>query len=256
MDGSTTLKRDPSTARRWPQRLLVLTAVPVAVGVLAATAASSGPETRRLSSQAVLGAGAPTSAQPGTVTVRTNQVRAPVVVQLAPKTPKQPAPGLPVSPRVPASRTVRRTPAAVPSTTTPQQRLAAAVARIPRYRAGEATWVLTDQYGSWGTADWYTARVYVSPSVPANRIFDVVTHEWSHLLTVQVYGGNVDAAVTAMNRWFGGSNLDGAERAADCMARQLGAAWTHYSNCQDPHWQQGAQILLARRQLPRTSPGG
>jgi hypothetical protein len=52
-----------------------------------------------------------------------------------------------------------------------------------------------------------------------------------------------------MNSWFGGSGLTGPERAADCMARQLGAQWTHYTSCQDAHWQAGARMLLNGRPL-------
>jgi hypothetical protein len=140
---------------------------------------------------------------------------------------------------------VRAAPAPV---VTPQQRLDAAVARIPGYTG--ATWVLTTSYGSWGTADWYHGRVYVSPLVPASRLYDVVAHEWSHLLSVKAYGGDVDAAMAAMDRWYGGTGLVGAERAADCMAKRLGATWTHYTACTDAHWQDGARILVAGRQLP------
>lgn len=131
-----------------------------------------------------------------------------------------------------------------------QQRMEQAVARIPGYHRGAASWVLSNAYGSWGTADWYHDRVYISPRVPASRIYDVVSHEWAHLQSVRAYAGNVTAATTAMNRWFGGSNLVGAERAADCMARQLGARWTNYTTCADGHGQQGARLLLRGQPLP------
>lgn len=134
-------------------------------------------------------------------------------------------------------------------TRSPQQRMDLAVARIPGYHTGDARWELNDSYGSWGTADWYHNRVYISPRVPGRRIYDVVSHEWSHLLSVRVYGGDVNAAVSAMNAWFGGSDLVGAERAADCMAKQLGAQWTHYTPCETARWQQGARDLLAGRRL-------
>jgi len=64
--------------------------------------------------------------------------------------------------------------------------------------------------------------------VPDSKVYDVVLHEWSHLLTVHAYGGNVDAAVAATTVFFGGRGLMGSEYAADCMARVLGAHWTNY----------------------------
>lgn len=162
----------------------------------------------------------------------------------------------PASRRTTAPAPVRRVaaPPAVTGHTSPalttQQRMDQAVGRIPGYRVGAASWVLSTQYGSWGTADWYHDRVYVSPGVPAARMYDVVSHEWSHLLSVRDYAGNVDAATAAMNRWFGGTDLVGAERAADCMAKQLGAVWTHYTSCSDTHWQDGARLLLSGNPLP------
>lgn len=178
-----------------------------------------------------------------------------VVVHLtSPKAAARPAPARKAS--SPARRTLRPPPrrAAVRSAAvrlpplTARQRLDRAVARIPSYPGG-ASWILTTQYGSWGTADWYHDRVYISPTVPSARIYDVVAHEWSHLLSVRGYGGDVDTAVAAMNRWYGGSGLTGAERAADCMARHLGARWTRYTSCQDAHWQDGARRLIAGRPL-------
>lgn len=131
----------------------------------------------------------------------------------------------------------------------PQQRMMQAVGRIPGSQAETAHWVLSSSYGHWGTADWYNNTVYVSPSVPSARMYDVVVHEWSHLLSVRDYAGNVDAATAAMNGWFGGSDLVGAERAADCMALQLGASWTHYTSCNDAHWRAGAARLVAGQQV-------
>lgn len=129
----------------------------------------------------------------------------------------------------------------------PQQLLADAVARIPGHP--KTVWVLTRDYGSWGTADWYHDIVYISPDVPAKRMYDVVIHEYSHLLSVAAYGGNVDVAMSAMNGYFGGSGLAGAERAADCMALVQGATWTHYTTCSDNHWRDGARKLVAGQQL-------
>jgi hypothetical protein len=127
--------------------------------------------------------------------------------------------------------------------------LNAAIARIPTYHPGASRWVVSGRYGHWGTADWYHDTLYISPTVPADRVYDVVVHEWSHELTVLDYHGNVDAAVKAMNRYFGGQGLTGAERAADCMAVLQGASWTHYTSCTDRRWREGAATLLRGRAL-------
>jgi hypothetical protein len=132
---------------------------------------------------------------------------------------------------------------------TPRQRLDAAVARIPGYRTAEVTWLLQANDGHWGTADWYRDVIWISPRVPSGRVYDVVVHEWSHIKSVRVYGGDVNLAVSEMNRYFGGSGLIGAERAADCMARLDGARWTHYTSCDDSRWRAGAAQLLAGRRL-------
>jgi len=124
-----------------------------------------------------------------------------------------------------------------------------AIARIPTYHPGASRWVVSGRYGHWGTADWYHDTLYISPTVPADRLYDVVVHEWSHELTVLDYHGNVDAAVKAMNRYFGGQGLTGAERAADCMAVLQGASWTHYTSCTDRRWRSGAAKLLRGRVL-------
>jgi hypothetical protein len=127
--------------------------------------------------------------------------------------------------------------------------LASSVAHIPGYEQGAATWVVSDKYGSWGTADWYRGVVYISPRVPVERLYDVSVHEWSHLLSVRAYGGDVDAATSAMNAFFGGSGLVGAERAADCMALVMGAHWTHYTACKDSGWRAGATRLTKGERL-------
>jgi roadblock/LC7 domain-containing protein len=126
--------------------------------------------------------------------------------------------------------------------------LNSAIARIPSYRGG-TIWRVSRKYGSWGTADWYHDTIYVSPSVPSNRLYDVAAHEWSHELSVLDYAGDVDAAVAAMNATFGGSGLTGAERAADCMAILQGATWTHYTSCHDSNWRHAAATLIAGRRL-------
>jgi hypothetical protein len=127
--------------------------------------------------------------------------------------------------------------------------LNAVIADIPTYRAGATDWVVSSKFDFWATADWYRNVIYVNPSVPVDRLFDVVVHEWSHLLSVQAYDGNVRRAKRAMNRWFGGHRLVGAERAADCMARVQGATWTYYTACNKHHWRKGARRLVNGRRL-------
>jgi hypothetical protein len=80
-------------------------------------------------------------------------------------------------------------------------------------------------------------------------MYSVVAHEWGHVLSVKPYLPDAMAGVNAMNAWFGGSGLTGAERAADCIARLLGATWTNYTPCTDAHWRDGARKLLAHQAL-------
>jgi len=124
-----------------------------------------------------------------------------------------------------------------------------AVARIPTYRAGTVRWVVSRAYAFWGTADWYHGVLYVSPDVPRSKLYDVAVHEWSHELSVLDYAGDVAAATHAMNSWFGGTGLVGAERAADCMSILQGATWTHYTTCTNAHWRAGARLLVTGQQL-------
>ena len=136
-----------------------------------------------------------------------------------------------------------------PSGPTGWAQLDSAIARIPSYRAHSARWVVSSRYGHWGTADWYHDTLYIEPTVPSAYLYDVAVHEWSHELSVIDYNGNVAVAVAAMNRYFGGSGLIGAERAADCMAILQGARWTHYTMCTNTYWRAGAAVLLRRHQL-------
>src|SRR3954470_11753094 len=136
-----------------------------------------------------------------------------------------------------------------PSGPTSWAALNTAIARIPTYHSGTSRWIISGRYGHWGTTDWYHDTLYISPTVPADRLYDVAVHEWSHELSVLDYHGDVDAAVKAMTRYFGGSGLTGAERAADCMARLQGAGWTHYTSCTDRRWRSGAAKLLRGRVL-------
>lgn len=161
-----------------------------------------------------------------------------------------PAPRTPARPKVRTKKAARTQAAAkrhtargVPAGTA----LSRAVARIPGYSGHRPTrWVLTSRYGHWGATDLASGTVYISPAVPANRLDDVVRHEWAHVLTIRVYG-SAAATISGLDAYFGGSGMTGVERAADCMARQLGASWTNYTSCSVAAWQRGATRLLQGR---------
>jgi hypothetical protein len=121
--------------------------------------------------------------------------------------------------------------------------------QIPGALDPTITWHVSRRFDSWGVADWYNDTVYISPDVPRRRVADVVRHEYAHILSVRAYGGRVDEAVKAMNTYFGGAGLAGAERAADCMSRLLGARWTHYTACPAERWRSGARRLMQQRRL-------
>jgi hypothetical protein len=83
-------------------------------------------------------------------------------------------------------------------------------------------------------------------------VSSVVRHEYAHVVSMRAYGGDVAAAVAVMNRSFGGPSprgLGGAERAADCMAKALGASWSGYTTCLSPSWRASAARLLSGRPL-------
>jgi hypothetical protein len=144
-----------------------------------------------------------------------------------------------VAARVAAAPRVPSSPAARTGSRTTITVLRYDVGRIPGYRSRKpARWVISNRYpGTWGVTDWYHDTIYISPSVPTGYLPSVVRHEWSHELSVRAYGGDVAAAVRAMNRVFGGggsTGIRGAEYAADCMAVEIGATWTHYTTCDRP----------------------
>ena len=151
--------------------------------------------------------------------------------------------------RAPASKKQTTTKLTAPATFVPGptkwSALNAAIARIPSYHAGGARWIVKDT-GWWGTADWYADTIYISPSVPDSKLYDVAVHEWSHLLSVRAYD-DVHAAAVAMRAFFGGSN--GPEAAADCMAKLQGANYLHYTQCNNATWIAGAKLLLAGKRL-------
>jgi hypothetical protein len=155
----------------------------------------------------------------------------------------------PAGPSRPAAQPVKHVATPYVSGPTRWSALNAAIEAIPTYRSGAARWVVSTKYDFWGTADWYHDVLYVDPSVPTEKLYDVAVHEWSHELSVLDYGGDVAAATRAMNATFGGRGLTGAERAADCMAILQGAGWTHYTTCADAGWRAAAARLVAGKRL-------
>ncbi|MEP7035850.1 MAG: hypothetical protein ABI934_09695 [Actinomycetota bacterium] len=125
-----------------------------------------------------------------------------------------------------------------------------AIARIPGYRNGVATWVVTGRYGHWGATDLANGTIYIAPNVPSSRLYAVAAHEYGHALVLSNYGGRQQSADLALSRWFGGGTSGARERAADCMAIAQGATWTSYTTCENQRWRQAALILLAGRRLP------
>ncbi|HEU0103539.1 MAG TPA: hypothetical protein VFR07_14565 [Mycobacteriales bacterium] len=125
-----------------------------------------------------------------------------------------------------------------------------AIARIPGYAdKAPTTWRASGRSGHLGSTLLPAEVVSISPAVPPALIDAVVRHEWSHVLQFRVYGGDTAAMVAALDAAFDGSGPPGVENAADCMARQLGATWTHYTDCRDPRWQAAATRLLAGQRL-------
>ena len=126
------------------------------------------------------------------------------------------------------------------------------IATIPTYDGDGVRWVLKDSRGSWARAEWYRDRIVVSRGVPPTYLYSVVVHEWSHLLSVHDYDGDVAAAVRAMNHTFGGkgkTGIRGAEYAADCMALLQGATYTHYTPCKRASWHTAARRLIRGKRL-------
>lgn len=243
--------------------VLIAACIALTVAAGSAAAATMPVEPYAPAARAVERVAAPVVAPPPAVAVPAAEALPVVPPPSAPSTPAvqpakpsakaaapKPAPAKPApAPPAPAPVPEPAPPpvAAGPAGPTSWPELNAAISRIAGYD-GSVTWVVSNEYGQWGTADWYRDRIYIAPDVPHNRLDDVVVHEWSHLLSVRPYA-DVHAAVEAMNQWFGGSDLTGAELAADCMAILQGARWTRYTSCEDPRWQDGARRLLSGQRL-------
>jgi len=124
------------------------------------------------------------------------------------------------------------------------------VRRIPLYRPELVHWRIYPGLANYGVTNLVTHTVYLSPRIPRRLIYSVVAHEWGHVISTYAYNGDLSAAGRAFQHWYGGSMETAFERAADCVAVQLGATWTHYTSCTDSHWRYGARYLAVGWQLP------
>lgn len=160
-------------------------------------------------------------------------------------TKKATAPAKKTTPKAPA----KKAPAKKVTGPTNWAALNSAIARIPGYRPGVAHWYVTAKYGHYGATDLSNGNIYISPNVPTNLLYSVAAHEYSHALITRNYGYKWTTANAALNRVFGGGGSTAQERAADCMAKRLGASWTHYTSCTNSSWRTAAGTLLQGRKL-------
>jgi hypothetical protein len=124
-----------------------------------------------------------------------------------------------------------------------------AIAAIPGYRPGVARWHVTSRYGHYGATDLANGNVYISPSVPSKLLFSIAAHEYAHALSMANYGFQWKTARADLAARFGGGPQLAAERAADCMAKALGATWLHYTACTNSRWRAAAATLLAGQRV-------
>ncbi len=124
--------------------------------------------------------------------------------------------------------------------------------RLPNYFPGIVHWKVSTSWNHYGTTNWDTNTITISAFTPANLLYSVVAHEWSHEIQAFVYHRDFWGVVKSMNKHFGGagsSGQRGVEYAADCMAIQLGATWTDYTSCHNNKWRHYAKRLLKGHML-------
>jgi hypothetical protein len=143
--------------------------------------------------------------------------------------------------------TVQRPAVIAPRAHTGWPALDQAIEKIPHYYEGVATWHVGDR-GGWGLTYLNTGDIYIAPRTPADRLVDVVLHEYAHALTVRLYGG-ANGLIAAADRHFQQPGVPSYEIEADCMALVEGATWTWYTSCQNSHWRADAQRLLRYHKL-------
>ena len=119
-----------------------------------------------------------------------------------------------------------------------------AIAQISGTLPHPITWVSPLNDSHWGTTSFGDRTIYVSHAVPLDKLYSVVIHEWSHMKSTDVYGGDLVTAFGRFRSVFGGSSADGVEVVADCMAILRGASWTYYTSCNNSAWRVAANKLL------------
>ncbi len=127
-----------------------------------------------------------------------------------------------------------------------------AVNRLPHYFPGVVHWEVSTSLRHYGTTDWNTNTIRISAFTPANLLYSVVAHEWSHEVQAYDYHRDFPSIVRSLNRHFGGGGATGqrgVEYSADCMAIMQGATWTDYTSCHNKKWRHYAKRLLAGHRL-------
>ncbi|MGN6475289.1 MAG: hypothetical protein ACTHK4_16790 [Mycobacteriales bacterium] len=130
--------------------------------------------------------------------------------------------------------------------------LRSALKRLPDYFPGVVHWEVSTSLRHYGTTDWETNTIRISAFTPANLIYSVVAHEWSHEIQAFDYHRDFPGIVRSLNRHFGGPGATGqrgVEYSADCMAILQGATWTNYTACHNKTWRHDAKRLLAGHAL-------
>lgn len=119
-----------------------------------------------------------------------------------------------------------------------------AIASIPNYRRGVASWVVDSAYGHYGATNLSTRQIHIARRVPTSRLFSVAAHEYAHALTAANYAGKQRAVNAALARYFRAGTVMNREYSADCMAVLMGARWTYYTKCSNARWRYAAATLL------------
>ena len=112
-----------------------------------------------------------------------------------------------------------------------------------------ARWHVTARYGHYGATDLANGNVYISPGVPSRLLYSIAAHEYAHALTMANYRFAWNTARADLAAHFGGGPQLATERAADCMAKALGATWLHYTECDNSRWRAAAATLLSGNRL-------
>jgi hypothetical protein len=168
-----------------------------------------------------------------------------VVVQLALATPTVAlTPAAAVAATAPAVQVTAVNASRVLPSLTSWPALNRAIASIPNYRRGVATWVVDNAYGHYGATNLATRQIHIARTVPSSLLFSVAAHEYAHALTAVNYAGSEAATNAGLARYFRSGTTMNREYAADCMAILMRARWTHYTRCGNARWRFAAATLL------------